>query len=517
MKNRRIIIAACCLACLWGGGIVHAATIDIDTFSPFVYPDYSKKISMDFQDAPLIDVLKIFSKQTDLNLITSESIADIRITVYLDHVSIEEALEQILRANNLTYDVQRENSIYIVKPITKPAVELLTRIYHLQHASVNSSKVMKTLSIKITGQASQSGLAGRTGITAAISGILTSNGTIIEDPRTNSLIITDIASNFPPIDQAIAQLDVPVTQILIELEMLEVTKITADKIGVKWGDSPLIFTSGSRETIFPFNEQKLRDSGKISDPAYTVGSLNATGLTATLQFLRTQTDTKTLARPRILTLNYETAQIKITTDEAIGLETTTTSSEGTSTSAKEAERVETGVSLTVTPQANLLTREIIMAVVPKVSIARTGATFDGIPFKDPEERTSQSIMRVNDGDTIILGGLLRTDISNTITKVPILGDIPLIGRVFRHNDESITEKELIIFITPHILDERPALETAATATQIPSASASLRTQGKEATAQVPSRTQLIIREQDIPQRRLKEVERELSLMEKRAL
>ncbi len=494
----RILLFILCFAiafpCARGA---RAADIHIDTSSPFIYPEYSKKISMDFQDALLVNVLKIFSRQSDLNLITSEDIADKRVTVYLDNVSVDEALEQVLRANNLTYEIQGDSDIYIIKPSPQPAVELITRVYRLKHAAVSSSKIRKTLKIE-TGagveiEADED--AETIGITAAISGILTSDGKIIEDPRTNSLIITDIAGNFPHIERTIARLDVPVVQILIELEMLEVTKGTADLIGLKIGSTPLTFTGGQRESLFPWNEQMLRGRERIDAPNYTMGTLNASGLTATLQFIRTQTDTKTLARPRILTLNHEPAQIKIATDEAIGSATNTSSSEGTSTQSVEAERVETGISLTVTPQANTLTGEIIMAVVPKVTIARTGGTFNAITFKDPEERASQSILRVQSGDTIVIGGLLRTDISNTTTKIPFLGSIPFIGRAFRHNDKSITEKELIIFITPHILDEIP------------------RSRGQ---GQLPSpRT---AQKQEIPFRlkQLKEIEKEFSIIEKQA-
>src|SRR3989338_5669699 len=118
-----------------------------------------------------------------------------------------------------------------------------------------------------------------------------------------------------------------------------------------------------------------------------------------LQLLKTETDTKSLARPRILTLNNETAQIRISTNEAIGLKTSQTSAGGNlSTQTLEAERSKTGISLTVTPQANLATGNIKMAISPKVIQARQGATFSGQTFRDPEERGTQAILEVPDGD-----------------------------------------------------------------------------------------------------------------------
>ena len=119
--------------------------------------------------------------------------------------------------------------------------------------------------------------------------------------------------------------------------------------------------------------------------------------------------------------------------------------------------METGVFLKVTPQANLETGEIILAVQPKVVQARTGATFitnnGSITFKDPEERGAQSILRIKDGETTIIGGLLRETGTDTITKLPILGDLPLIGGAFRHKDKTADERELVIFLTPRVLTE----------------------------------------------------------------
>ena len=445
---------------LWGGGNAFAADINIDTTSPFVYPAYSKKISMNFQDASLVDVLKIFSEQSNLNLVTSEGIASKKVTVYLDNVPVEQALEQILRANGLTYELQPDSDIYIVKPISQLTNQLITRVYPLKHASVSNSKIRSTLSIVASTGSSSSSSGAATllpaGITEALKTVLTAEGKVVEDSRTNSLIVTDIPVNFTNIELAISRLDVPIAQILIEVEMLEITKETSDKIGIKYGDTPLDFTGAQRDHTYPWDQNQLLAKGyTFEDPEYRVGTIDASGLAATLQFLRTQTDTKNLARPKILTLDNETAQIKITTQEAIGVKVQTTStSSSSSNSSIEAERAETGVSLTVTPQINTATQEIIMAIIPEVIIARTGSTFNNVTFRDPERRGTQSILRVKSGETIIIGGLMRDDTSKVTTKLPFLGDLPFVGGAFRHKDNSIKERELVIFITPHIVQEK---------------------------------------------------------------
>jgi len=276
---------------------------------------------------------------------------------------------------------------------------------------------------------------------------------------------------------------------MIEAEILDISKSTADEMGVKFADGGFgVIAPASRNSAYPFNPNKLDNQGFFSK-SYTAGSISFPSLAMTLDFLRNRTDTKNLARPRILTLNNSTAEISIVTDQAIGLNTTDQSTEGIGTSTQEPERAETGVSLKVTPQANIHTREIIMAIEPKVSDVRVSKISSSI--FDPEERSTKSILRVADGDTIVIGGLLRIEESNVRKLVPILGDIPIIGAPFRHKDKDESQRELIIFITPHILDENVPLKTAS------------------------SKSQKIVREQSAPSNRTQEIEKDLSHMEKK--
>ncbi len=459
----------------------------------FIFPEYSKKISMDFKGAQLNDVLKMFSQQSGLNFIAAQDIANKQVTLYLDEVPVEEALERILRANNLTYEIDQGSNIFVVKTVKKPETELITRIYPLKYATVSSSKLRKTIDITAVGGAA-AGAGEKEGIVSAMKSIISSSGSIVEDARTNSLIITDIPIQFPIIEDTLAKLDVAIAQILIEVEMLDISKTTSEKLGMKYGETPFAFTGGARDHVYPWNQNNLLRKGRFTfdDSEFRVGTIDASGLSATLQFLKTQTDTKNLARPRILTLNNETAEIKIATNEAIGEASKTTSSEGSAQTTATAERVETGVFLTVTPQVNPATNEITMAIAPKVIQARSGIQIRGTTFKDPEERGTKSILTVKSGETIILGGLLRTDGTKTMTKLPFLGDLPFIGGAFRHKDGEEKERELIIFITPHIISNRQ----------------------KELVDASIAETPRLTREQDIPPHRLNEIDKALAIFEK---
>ena len=425
----------------------------------------SPVISMDFKDAELADVLKILSQQSGMNFVADSSLGGKKINLYLDHVPVDEALEKILSSNNLTYELETESRIFVVKPLPALAKELMTRIYYLKYATVPSSKLKNMLDFNadtegLTGSSSSSSSSSggsgsssyggatvdkKSGILAAVKTVLSLDGSVIEDERTNSLIVSDIPSRFPAIEQTIARLDIRVAQVLIEVEMLDVSKNDADKIGVKFGESPLSFQGAAKDTRFPFHQ--------AGAPTYDVGTLSYAGLTMTMQFLKTQTDAKSLAHPKIMTLNNETAEIRIVTDEAIALNQTQTSAEGSATTSLEAERVETGVFLRVTPQINSNNNEITMAIEPKVVQAKDGDTFSGQTVKDPETRGTKSILRVKDGDTVVIGGLIRNEDSQTVTKVPGLSSIPILGTAFRHKSKSEEQRELIVFITPHIMRE----------------------------------------------------------------
>lgn len=450
----------------------------------FILPEYSKKVSLDFRNTNIKDVLKAFARQIGVSFITSREVEDKQITVFLENVPVEEALQKILSLNGLAYEYDQLANMIVVKPAPKSQDEqVMTRVYQLHYASVDSAKIRSTISISSSdstgssggdssggsssnSSSSSSGSLG--GIANALKSVLSKEGKIVEDPRTNSLVITDVQVNFPAVERMLARLDVPVPQVLIQVEMLDVSKLAADQMGVKFNPS-LSITGAKMDTYLPFNGENIRDKsatsaagvagGAASSAKYqysaisnTVGTIDASQMSLMLQFLKSQTDTRSLARPRLITVDNETAQIKISTDEAIGTQQTSSSTGGSSsTSTVEAERTKTGVFLTVTPQVNLLTDEITLAVVPRVVDAQDSPLIDGHQFKNPEERGVKSILRVRSGNTIFIGGLLRRTDKNISTKVPFFSEIPILGLAFRHKDNTGTERELVIFITPYIL------------------------------------------------------------------
>jgi len=445
-------------------------------------------ISMDFQDANLKDILKIFSIQSGSNFIASQAVQDRRVTLYLDKVPIQEAMDKLFKANNLFYDLDKKSNIIIVKDWGAPQIETVTKVFYLKNANV-SSAAMETekASLSESSSASSSGSSsgsssessggssgsassggsesqsGGGGITKAIEKLLSENGSIIEDARTNSLIITDIPSRMSIISQTIEALDIPAPMVMLEVEMLDVSKNVVDKLGFDWTDASsysINVVSAAKTTAFPLSAFAPQESGK---GPFTYGSVGfPTNLNLVFDFLRTQTDTKFLARPKVMTLNNLTAEIKISTDESIGIKATTASTGGSSGSTtQEAERTQTGVILRVTPQINMETGDITMFIYPKVSEAVQGNLLtsgsEEFQYRDPEERSTKSLVRVKDGETVIIGGLIRNEFTENQSKLPFVSNIPILGALFRHrggDTDKDKKRELLIFITPHIIKDK---------------------------------------------------------------
>jgi len=435
----------------------------------------NQTISMDLQDVNLKDVLKIFSMQSGMNFIASEAVQERKITLYLDKVPVQDAMNKLFKANNLSYEYDRSANLFIVKDWGKPRLETITKVFYLKYATVSTSVMRSEIddimedtgtgsstgstSSSSSGGSSREDAAKEGGITNALKKLLSEYGSIVEDYRTNSLIVTDIPSRMQAIAQTIASLDVPAPQVLIEVEMLDVSKNTVDKLGFDFGTNPftLIIPSSGPTKFFMGN---LADRGKgIADATQGTVSFGRT-YSQLLDYLRTQTDTKYLARPRLLTLNNETAEIQISSNESIGVTGTSSSTSGgtTSESSGDPERTKTGVSLRVTPQINIETGEITMFLYPKVTEATAGNTLTvagkTYQFRDPEERSTKTTVRVKDGETVVIGGLIRNEFNQINSSLPFFSDIPILGAFFRHKDKTKDkERELLVFITPHILKE----------------------------------------------------------------
>jgi len=449
-----------------------------------------QRLSMDFKDANLKDVLRTFSQETGINVIASSEVSDQPITLYLEGVTVMDALDQILRAGNLTYERPIGSDIYIVKSKkAETGATTITRVYRLKYARVSKSILAKaaasfgsrtpfeaTVSPDGTSGAGGGGSREDVGIDLVLKALLTPAGAVVVDGRTNSLIVTDIPENFPRLEAALAALDVRTPQIMVDAEVIETTLSKLKDLGVEWGSGSegdlFQLTPAKAGTKFPFSGLFGGQIGGLglkkstADPTITLGSLDYSKAVAVLQALERDTDTKILARPKVLTLDNESAVIRLTTNEAIGFQTASQTQTGTNTSSVE--RTITGVVLVVTPQVNEH-GYITMMVEP--SVAKTVASKISPPSgqatpRDPKTRTSRTLVRIRSGDTLVVGGLIDRSEQETLQRVPILSGIPLLGEAFKNKEIDNSSSELIVFITPRILEE-PSESRLAAAGQTP--------------------------------------------------
>lgn len=483
MKNRyKIIISIICIVTFLGSGMGMAQVSSPIASAPEPIFNSNIKISMDFEDADLNDVLKIFSQQSGLNFIASDEIKGKKVTLYLDSVSVQDALNSIINAHNLTYEQPAGSNIFIMRDLGISSVKVITRVYYLKYARVNSSRLSQEISNRLgssdtsesgssdSGDTSASGSSSDSGrdVLSMVSKVITTHGKISEDARTNSLIVTDVPAQFSLIEEVISAIDVSVPQVLLEVEMLDVSKELLDKIGIKYPQTAIQYGGASLnnvqfQTSWPVPSQ-FADALSGVNP-YTriaqAAKFEIFGGGISVDMLTTDTRTRFLARPRIFTLSNETAEIRISQDEAIGGAQSTSGSGATTVTEGTAERTETGVILRVTPQVDEEGGLITLYVEPRVTKTGSEVSFtiagSTTQFKNPETRQTKSVIRLKDGETIVLGGLIRTDKKTVITKIPLLGDLPFIGKLFTHtDDQDAEERELVVFITPHIVKDMPA-------------------------------------------------------------
>ncbi len=297
--------------------------------------------------------------------------------------------------------------------IPEPEDPIVTEVFNLNFA--NAKDIEKTISTLVSRD-------GRVGI----------------DNRLNSIVVTDTKTNIEQIRHAISKLDAKAPQVMIEVLIVNVKLTKELKMGVDWtklGTTKNFFTQGLNVT------GSANPYGKVTFSSAS-GKWNMQGL---IDFVETNKDVRILANPKVLVLNNHTATID-SVEEIPYKELSETSAGGSigTVSFKEA-----GIKLEVTPQ---ITDDgyIIMHVKPEQSVQTGTFTIENSETPVIETRRTDTTLRVKDGQTIIIGGLRKSEPSVGESKVPILGDIPLIGMFFRKIDTDQVESELGVFITPHI-------------------------------------------------------------------
>ena len=456
-----------------------------------------RKVSIRVSNVPISVFLNSITTQAKINFIMSEEFANKKVTASLTRVTVREALDTLLRVHGLAYQRIGKSDSYVVTKRSNDAPDTITKIYTLSYISLSgvgggsgsaSGELNSLLSPGSSGGDMGSGVgggatcSGSTGgsdgaseITGIIKSMMSSVGRIATDPRTNKLIITDVPEVFPPIENILAELDVRPPQILIEAQIVEVNKSSGLNLGFEYGgaDGTLVSATGPSRTfdldyvrgtgikgwnyIFPKSDSSSSSGGSgggsggegEDSDGDEAGVLNFAAFNIVLKSLLTRGEAKYLGKPKVVTLNNKTATITTSTDATVGYTQSLSGGGDTQMTTQSAERKPVGLTLQVTPQVN---REgyVTLFVQPTYSDVISSG-FENT--KDTVTRAASTLVRVKNGQTVVIGGLLTSRETEQVRKVPLLGDIPILGWLFTSKTSTKSTTDLVIFITPTVLAE----------------------------------------------------------------
>ncbi len=409
-------------------------------------------ISLNFQDIEVRTVLQIIADYNGFNLVTSDSVSG-NVTLRLDGVPWDQALDIILKVKGL--DKRMEGTILLVAP----SDEITAR----EAKELEAKKQVDQLS-PLYSEFIQVNYAKASALVAMLTGdkanMLSDRGSVSVDERTNTLLIRDTAKGIENIKKLVSILDVPVKQVTIESRIVTVNDNLSEELGVRWGFSDQQNSDGVSGSLngatsiangtIPSITDRLNVNLPVTSPAGSIGFSIAklddgTILDLELTALETENKGEIIASPRITTANQKTAYIEQGTEIPF---VQASSSGATAVTFKKAV-----LSLEVTPQITPDNKIILDLVITQDTRGDTVATPTGSAVAIDTQEIGTQVL-VDNGETIVLGGIYQQQMVSSEKKVPLLGDIPYLGRLFKTTTEFNEKKELLIFVTPRIVTEK---------------------------------------------------------------
>lgn len=415
-----------------------------------------RKISLDFQDVEIRTILQILAKESGMNIVASDSVNG-KMTLSLKDVPWDQALDLVMQARNL--DMRQQGNIVNIAPRDELLAKdkaflqaekdiadlgaLYSQNFQLKYKNVEEFRSILRLDNADTTGNRNTLVSGR--------------GSVLIDPATNTLIVTDTRSVIEKFRKLIDELDVPAQQVMIEARIVEAADGFSRDLGVKFGatgkkklkNDTSAFGWGVNSGLG--GDDKWGAETKINLPITAaansislVRAISSGALNLELSASESLSKTKTLANPRVLTQNRKEA--KIESGYEIPFTVTSIANGGSSTNTELKKAV---LGLTVTPNITPDGQIIMTVKINKDSPAQCASGNQTILCISTKNLNTQAM--VENGGTLIVGGIYEEDNGNTLTKVPLLGDIPVIGNLFKTRGKKTDRRELLIFITPRIM------------------------------------------------------------------
>ena len=395
------------------------------------------KMSINLKNSDIRNVLTMIGELTGLNIVISPNIED-TITANLENVTVQAALDAILKPNNYSYFVQ--GNIIIVKDLDTQLIgELESVVVRLKY--INSNDLQAPMSTVLTSRGSiQSFLP-----------VATISGTT---GPPNMAIISDVQENISRILSMVKQLDKPIANINISIKFIETQLDTSKAYGIDWTSNPVQIGSATDSLSFPISMNNI-----------TVATINANQLSNALRIMQARGKSKLLSSPQVTTLDNHQAQTEVSTTVYIeGLNTGGSSGTGATGNTNTGnypgmgfygnmntvQEKDIGIKLQVTPRIN--ENQIITLLVDATVEALLSAAEITTDKPRSTKRSVKTQVSVYNGETVIIGGLIAENVIQNKKYVPILSGIPLLGYFFRTTSVSKEQRELLMFITPTIVD-----------------------------------------------------------------
>ncbi len=412
-------IFLCCLHCIGSSNValLHGAQQQVQS---------QETIDLNLNNVSLTNTLQLLANRLGKNLLLAPSVKDTKVNMHFTNITPEDAFKAILEASMLGYKELGGNVLYVAD---RENLGQLTAVRNIRCKYADAEAMKEILKTMITSK----------------------TGAVMADKRTNTLIIKERPDVVADMERLIKSLDGPTQQIYIQAEIVEVSTTDGNELGVEWlwKTANVKSIKGQIGTSFDLQQQE-EEGQEEAEPTQEdtfpfpvgsglgVGILN-TNVTAVLHALSQNNNLNLLSRPRVVTIDNQEATIEVGDQipfkklNEFGV---------TSFEFKDAT-----VQLRVKP--HIINSEYIMLDVSPKADFQNGFTPDGTPIISTRKATT--VVKIKNGQTIVIGGLIRDSIIQSQTKVPILGDIPLLGLLFKNKKTSKAKTELIVFITPTII------------------------------------------------------------------
>ncbi len=450
-----------------------------------------RKIALDVRDMNIVDVIKFLAMKGDFNVIISPAV-DGRTTVLLDNVAIKDALDIVVVSNKLAYSIQND----IVQVMTSVEYEAMfgkqfgdktvVETLHLQYAKPSyvlaaldniKSNVGKIVIDEDTGSLvlidTPESIAKMKKVVLDIEQPLEtvvynlqyakadvvadklrmridakSVGSITADERSNQLVVRVFPGRKDEIEKVVRHLDEPTKEVLIEARILQVILKPTYDTGIDWSYLLHNKTLGDFKTSSSMIDTSTSNNLNSNFGQLAIGTVDVNKFVAQIKMMNQVSDTKILSSPKILAINNEEARIHI--GDTVPYIISTTVGTANPVISEDVRFIDVGLKLNVTPTIND-DGMVTLRLAPEISsvVAKVDSAKGGIPQVNKTE--IETTVMVEDGTTIVLAGLRKDDKAHVKKGVPILGDMPWLGKLFSSESDSMTSTEIVIFITPHIM------------------------------------------------------------------